>query len=90
MEEYDDDDDENGDDIKPSFVAKLAIPVRPITGPWGSSSLRFPEFVDSRRMNVARLSALSRLCPTPHPHPEAINLLLISIGGRVLSEGFSQ
>ena len=86
MEEYNDDDNDNSDVIKPSFVAKLAIPVRPITGPWGSSSLRFPEFVDSRRMNVARLSALSRLAP----HPEAINLLLISIGGRVLSEGFSQ
>jgi len=45
-----------------SFYVKdegKAIPVRDWTGPNGSRNLNFSEFLDSRLMKVAKLSALA-------------------------------
>ena len=35
-----------------------ANPLQAWKGPWGSRSLRLPEFLENRHMNVARLSAV--------------------------------
>ena len=48
------------------------------SGPWGSGKLRLPEFLDSRQMKVAKLSALGngRLYP---PRPDVSTLTGISV-----------
>jgi len=50
-------------------VYKEAIPIQAWTGPEGSRRLRLPEFLDSRHMEVANLSALhtGRLYPMRFP-----------------------
>jgi hypothetical protein len=49
--------------------------IQACTGPEGSRRLRFPEILDSRHMNVVKLSALH----TGHLHPQENSSALISV-----------
>jgi hypothetical protein len=62
---------------KKYFTRVKAIPLQALTGPWGSSSLRLPEFVDNRQKKVVRLSALL----TGRLYPQERLLILISVRG---------
>ena len=56
-----------------------AIPLQAWIGPWGSRTLRLPEFLDSRHMNMVKFLFLR----TGRLYPQEISLVLTSVRGWV-------